>query len=183
MNIPSFLIIGAAKSGTSTLFDCLVNHPQVFRPAKKEPDFFCYEENYAKGMDWYLEMFAGRGPSQIAGEASTNYAKWPKYPQSAARIAKHLPHVKLIYIMRNPVDRAYSYYKHVNRNKPIQETFEQYIARTSEALDASHYMLQINQYLQYFPKESFLFLLLEYMERQPRVVLKQVCRFLGARAS
>lgn len=179
MHFPSFLIIGAAKSGTTTLFKYLSQHPQVYVPKNKEPNFFGMDENYAKGIDYYSSMFAEAQSDQICGEASTDYAKWPKFPESASRIAQALPQVKLIYVMRNPIDRAYSYYVHVNRNQPIQESFEDYICRTTEALDASYYMLQIEQYLQFFPKESFLFLLMEDLVRQPDRIVKQVCQFVG----
>lgn len=179
MHLPSFLIIGAAKSGTTTLFEYLGEHPQVFVPENKEPNFFGLDENYDKGMNYYASMFAEAQPHQICGEASTDYAKWPKFPEAAARIADRLPQVKLIYIMRNPIDRAYSYYTQVNRYRPIHESFEDYIFRTSEALDASHYMLQIQQYLKFFPRESLLFLLLEDLTQQPDRTVKQVCRFIG----
>lgn len=181
MRLPEFLIIGAAKSGTTTLFRYLSKHPQVFvpkNPRDKEPNFFGMDEKYARGLDYYASLFADAQPHQICGEGSTDYAKWPKFPESAARIAKTLPHVKLIYVMRNPIDRAYSYYVHINRNQPVEESFEDYICRTTEALDASHYMLQIEQYLNYFSRETFLFLLMEDLIRQPAAVLKQVCQFL-----
>lgn len=179
MRLPNFLIIGAAKSGTTTLFQYLNQHPQVYLPVKKEPNFFGKDENYAKGLETYAAMFAEAKPDQVCGEASTDYTKWPNFPESAARIAQTLPQVKLIYIMRNPIDRAYSYYTQVNRYRPIQETFEDYICRTTEALDTSHYVLQIKQYLQFFPRESVLFLLLEDITKQPDLIVRQVCRFIG----
>jgi predicted DCC family thiol-disulfide oxidoreductase YuxK len=182
MRLPDFLIIGAAKSGTTTLFRYLGKHPQVFvpkEPRDKEPNFFGMDEKYARGLSYYASLFDGTQPHQICGEASTDYAKWPRFPESAARIAQTLPHVKLIYIMRNPIDRAYSYYVHINRNQPVEESFEDYICRTTEALDASNYMLQIQQYLLYFPKEQFLFLLMEDLIQHPAATLAQVCRFIG----
>lgn len=179
MYLPSFLIIGAAKSGTTTLFKYLSQHPQVYVPKNKEPNFFGRDENYAQGMEYYASMFAEARSHQVCGEASTDYAKWPKFPESASRIAQALPQVKLIYVMRNPIDRAYSYYVHVNRNQPIQESFEDYICRTTEALDASYYMLQIQQYLQFFSKEFFLFLLMKDLVQQPDRTIKQVCQFIG----
>lgn len=179
MRLPNFLIIGAAKSGTTTLFKYLGQHPQIYVPAKKEPNFFGKDENYAKGLEAYAAMFTEARSDQVCGEASTDYTKWPKFSEAADRIAQALPQVKLIYVMRNPIDRAYSYYTQVNRYRPIQETFEDYICRTTEALDTSHYMLQIRQYLQFFPRESTLFLLLEDLTKQPDLTVRQVCRFIG----
>lgn len=179
MHLPRFLIIGAAKSGTTTLFKYLSKHPQVFVPKNKEPNFFGMDENYNKGMEYYASLFAEAQPGQICGEASTDYAKWPKFPEAAARIADRLPQVKLIYIMRNPIDRAYSYYTQVNRFRPVKESFEDYICRTTEALDASHYILQIQHYLKFFSRESLLFLLLEDLTQKPDATVKQVCQFIG----
>lgn len=177
MRLPDFLVIGAAKSGTTSLFNYLRYHPQIFVPTIKEPNFFGMDEHYAQGLEHYAKLFNEAKPSQLCGEASTDYSKWPKFPQTAARIAQTLPHVKLIYIMRNPIERAYSYYSHINRYQPVKETFEEYLCRTTEAIDASTYMLQIEQYLSFFPRESFLFLLTEDLT-QPTHTLKQVCRFL-----
>lgn len=181
--LPNFLIIGAAKSGTTSLFQWLSHHPQICVSSLKEPNFFGDDANYAKGLTYYSSLFRHAQSHQVCGEASTDYAKWPKFPNAAARISQTLSDVKLIYIMRNPVERAYSYYVHINRNRPIRESFEAYICRTTEALDASNYMLQIEQYLNYFSRESFLFLLLDDLVHQPQQVLQQVCRFIGVSES
>ncbi|MDJ0615305.1 MAG: sulfotransferase domain-containing protein [Calothrix sp. MO_192.B10] len=101
------------------------------------------------------------------------------FPRTAERIAKILPHVKLIYIMRHPVERAYSYYVHLQRNKKVEETFEQHIQRTNICLDGSNYMMQIEQYLNFFPREFLLLLLMEDLINQPGLTLKKVCQFLS----
>lgn len=187
MRLPDFLIIGAAKSGTSTLFTYLSKHPQIYTPPKeqtfllrhKEPNFFGDDENYAKGIECYASLFNGAKPHQLCCEASTDYAKWPQFPESAARIASTLPKVKLIYIMRHPVERAYSYYVHLHRGKKVQETFEEHLQRTSVCLDGSEYMIQIEQYLKFFPRESFLFLFLEEVSQKTTTTLQKTCVFLG----
>jgi hypothetical protein len=185
MRLPDFLIIGAAKSGTTTLYKYLCRHPQFYCPGDlpnfsdtKEPNFFGMDEHYAKGIDHYSSLFAGAQEHQICGEASTDYTKWSKFPNAAPRIAKNIPQVKLIYQMRNPVDRAYSYYVHLNRDSKIEETFEEHIARTNVCLDGSSYMMQIEQYLKFFPKESFLFLLMEDLIDKPVDTMHQVFDFL-----
>ena len=192
MRLPDFLIIGAAKCGTTTLFKYLCKHPQFYNPCKepeifgkkgnKEPNFFSRDDIYAKGIDWYASLFSRARPDQVCGEATTDYTKYPQFPESAARIAKHLPDVKMIYIMRHPVDRAYSYYVHLNRtNRKLnfQETFEEHIQKTTVSLDGSNYMLQIEQYLKFFPKEAFLFLLMDDLVQQPKDTLKKVFNFIG----
>ena len=186
LNKPDFIIIGAAKSGTTTLYKYLCRHPQIFMSTPKEPDFFAVDAHYAKGMEWYSSLFAQAKPGQICGEASTTYSRWQQHPHAAARIAKALPNVKLIYIMRHPIDRAYSFYLHRlkgARHKPelaVLKTFEKTIAQQSEFLDSSYYLEQIERYLQFFPRESFLFLLLEDLYQQPAATLKKILRFINA---
>lgn len=108
--LPDFIIIGAAKCGTTTLYEYLCRHPQVFMSVPKEPHFFAREPIYAKGMDWYRSLFSGAQASQVCGEASTLYTRWPDFPNCARRVAEHVPKAKLIYVMRHPIDRAYSGY-------------------------------------------------------------------------
>lgn len=198
MRLPDFLIIGSSKSGTTTLYKYLCCHPQVYMSNPKEPQFFAMDDLYEKGLESYSNLFKNANSSQVCGEASGRYADFPKYPEAAARIAKHLPNIKLIYIMRHPVDRAYSHYvqtikwnqkvatnPHLSKYRTtetqakVTETFEENIARDSRYLDISNYMLQIEQYLQFFSRESFLFLLMEDLINNPADVLKQICCFIG----
>jgi len=179
MRLPDFIIIGAAKSGTTTLYKYLCKHPQVYMGPGKEPAFFAFDENYSQGIEWYTSLFSAAQPNQICGEASTDYTKYPQFPETPARIAQTLPQVKMIYIMRNPVERAYSYYIQITRGQKIQETFEEQIKRTSICLDASFYMMQIERYLQFFPRASFLFLLMEELIDNPAATMEKVCTFIG----
>lgn len=190
MRLPDFLIIGAAKSGTTTLYEYLRNHPQVYSSEDtnlpfrvKEPNFFGDNNNYRQGLELYSSLFAGAKSDQICGEASTDYAKWPLFPECAKRIYEAIPKVKLIYIMRNPVERAFSHYVHLSSRtqkfEGFEGSFEDYMLKTSVCLDTSKYILQIEQYLKFFPKESFLFLLTEDLKNNPSQSLRQVCQFLN----
>ncbi len=179
MRLPDFLIIGAAKSGTTSLYKYLSRHPQVYLSAIKEPQFFAVDSQYERGIEWYSSLFNDARPDQICGEASTDYTKLPLYSKTADRIARHLPNVKMIYIIRHPVERAYSHYVHLERGKKIELTFEDYIQQNSVCLDTSCYIRQINRYLKIFPKESFLFLLMEDLIHNPDQTLGQVCKFIG----
>jgi Sulfotransferase domain len=186
MRLPNFLIIGAAKSGTTTLYEYLCRHPQIFMSTPKEPEFFARDENYARGIEWYSSLFDNAEPHQICGEASTIYTRSPQFPDAAARIAKHVPQAKLIYLMRHPVDRTYSHYvqriktaQNKKEQLEIQETFEEQIHRESFFIDSGNYLLQIEQYLPFFPKESFLFLLMEDLIFDLPATLAKVCKFLG----
>jgi hypothetical protein len=184
MRLPDFLIIGGAKSGTTTLYRYLCRHPQVYMSTPKEPDFFAVDTQYAQGIDWYSSLFNEAKPEQVCGEASTTYSRSQQYPQAAERIAQALPKVKMIYIMRHPVDRAYSFYVHKQKEgwrhqKKSFETFEQTIEHQSEFLDSSYYLEQITKFLQFFSRESFLFLLMEDLIQQPAKTVKTTLDFIN----
>jgi len=181
---PDFLIIGAAKSGTSTLFNYMRRHPRIFASPIKEPEFFARKEVFERGFAWYHSLFDGAHDGQLCGEASTGYTRWPQWPDSAARIAAALPNVKIIYLLRHPVDRAYSHYVHrvtkeLYPGKPIPWPFEEHILRDPMCLDGSRYMDQIEQYLRYYPRESFLLLLTKDLEKDPAGTLSHIWTFLG----
>lgn len=183
---PQFIIIGAAKSGTTTLYQYLCRHPQIFMSTPKEPDFFSVDAHYDRGMDWYESLFSQAKPDQICGEASTTYSRLQQYPHTVERLVKALPEVKLIYIMRHPVDRAYSFYIHRfkgARHKPelaVEKTFEETIVKQSEFIDSSFYFYQIEQYLKFYPRESFLFLPMEDLIQRPHETICQILTFIGA---
>ncbi len=182
--LPDFLIIGAAKCGTTTLFHKLGQHPDISMASMKEPEFFSRDERYERGLDWYRSLFAAAEPHQRCGEASGTYTWHPSLPDAAGRIARTLPDVKLIYIMRHPIERAYSHYiqqvtKHVHRDQPISVTFEQFIEDDPCCLESGNYLYQIEQYLAHFSRDRFLFLFNTDLASDGGGVLDQVCRFVG----
>ena len=186
MRLPDFIIIGAAKSGTTTLYEYLCRHPQIYLSTPKEPEFFARDDRYAMGINWYASLFSKAEPHQVCGEASTKYTRFPLFRESAERIYQALPHAKLIYIMRHPVDQAYSYYvqriktaQNTQTQIEVRETFEETIKKEIFFLDMSDYMKQIERYLQFFPRESFLFLLMEDLIQKPADTLCSICKFIG----
>ncbi|MCB0401870.1 MAG: sulfotransferase domain-containing protein [Flavobacteriales bacterium] len=109
--LPSVLLIGAQKAGTTSLFSHLIKHPQICAPVSKEIFFFNDQNNYQKGLNWYRAHFPLKSTledSKITLDGSANYFESKDAP---ARIKKDLPGAKLILLLRNPVDRAYSHYK------------------------------------------------------------------------
>src|SRR4051794_34967159 len=110
--LPNFLIIGAAKAGTTSLYHYLRQHPDVYMSTIKEPNYFCFEEQlpeYApvRTLAEYESLFDGASSQPAVGEASTQYLNSAAAPR---RIANILPNVRLIVSLRNPADRAYSSY-------------------------------------------------------------------------
>lgn len=181
--LPDFLIIGAAKSGTSSIARCLSFHPQIFMSPVKEPEFFSHDDNYSKGIEEYAKLFEQAREDQLCGEASTAYTRSPQYPSSAERIAHHLPRVKILYLMRHPVERAYSHYVHrytkeLHPDQPITATFEEHVTTDPMCIDGSDYKRQLGQYLRFFSRDSILPLFTHEYARDPADILRQICRFL-----
>jgi hypothetical protein len=177
--LPDFLIIGAAKAGTTTLFQYLARHPDVFLSTPKEPDFFSDDTVFARGEDWYRGLFADAAPTQLCGEASTSYTFWPHTPDVPGRLAAVVgPDVRLVYLMRHPVERALSHYameKHALRGA----SFEERMAETDLYFDVGRYPEQLARYLEHFPSSSFHFVLFEDLVADPRPVVAGVLDALG----
>lgn len=105
--MPNFIIIGASKCGTTSLYNYLIKHPNIKSAFQKEPNFF--DIHFDKGITFYKSQFPLYRKGLITGEASPTYLFYPPTPQ---RIASLIPSVKLIVLLRNPIDRAYSLYHH-----------------------------------------------------------------------
>jgi len=178
IRMPEFFIIGAAKCGTTTLYKYLCRHPQVFLSTPKEPSFFCDDKIYDRGIEWYGSLFADASYEQLCGEASTTYTRWPFYENTAQRLAEAQPDAKLIYLLRNPADRLYSFYGHRMREN-VTTTFEKFMAETSEAVDSGRYMTQLNEYLRYFSREQILVLFTHDLKESPQQTLRDAAEFLG----
>jgi hypothetical protein len=139
--LPDFIIAGAQKSGTTSLWAYLCEHPDVVPPITKEMSFF--DVNFHRGIDWYRAHFplqsatreSGCGIRQLTGESSAYYMFHPLAPE---RIAASLPGAKVIVLLRNPVSRAFSHYQLKLRRRQETLTFEQAIAAEPERLAGEH---------------------------------------------
>jgi hypothetical protein len=174
MALPNFLCVGAQKAGTTTLYEILKQHPDIFLPQKvKETKFFVYPEKYLKGVQFYEDEFFGGWKNQTAvGEVDPAMMFEEK---SAERIYESLGrNVKLIFILRNPVARAYSHYLMSQRKGFEDLTFEKAIETEEERLKNNpsqkfnfsyftrgYYTKQIERFKKYFPEENMLFLIFE----------------------
>lgn len=177
--LPDFIIMGAAKAGTTTLHRYLLRHPGVLMSDPKEPEFFSRDEVYSRGVGWYRSLFEGASPTQLCGEASTTYTRWPHTADAAPRIAETLPEVRLIYILRNPVDRAYSHYSHHMR-EGVTKTFEEALAGSSIYFDCGLYMAQLERHLKHTSRERVLCLFTEDLQRAPGETMRRLLEFVGA---
>ncbi len=178
---PDFIIIGAMKCATSTLHEQLAIQPGIFMTDLKEPNFFSDDEQYDRGLDWYLSHFESASPTAMCGESSTHYTKLPTYPQTIDRLSKHFPDVKLIYILRHPIDRLISQYVHewTMRVIDIDTDIDRAIDLHPELTAYSQYAMQLQPYFETFGSERVLPVFFEKLIRQPQPELERICRFLG----
>jgi hypothetical protein len=194
--LPTFIIAGAARSGTTYLYNLLDHHPGIFlaKPRAPEPKFFLVDEEYARGLDYYSERFFTSG-AQIAvrGEKSANYLESPVVP---VRIAQDLPATKLIFILRDPVERAFSNFLWSTRNGHETLGFAEAIEREAERessyapkvrfarpfsyLSRGMYARLLAPYLRLFPREQVKIVLHDDILSNPEDVTLDLMKFIGA---
>lgn len=195
--LPNFIVIGAAKAGTTALHWYLAEHPAVFMTPVKDPAYFAYGVDADGQLLWgdlelhsfpikslseYERLFADAGDALAIGEASTTYLECP---QSAARIRELLPATRLICSLRHPVDRAYSdylmYLRHRGRRfDPVGELTPTSVwARPdSRWMRIGRYHEQLSRYFDAFPRSQIRVVLFDDLQRSPAGFMGDVYRFL-----
>lgn len=174
-----FFLIGAMKAGTSTLYKYLAAHPDIYGTPRKEPRFFAIPQPSAAETRAYAALYEGRTSEPWAFEASTAYTKYPMLPGVPERIHAAHPDALLIYMVRDPIERICSAYLHNRAEGREQRPFEEAVfAGSQEYLNVSKYHMQIERYLQLFPRERLLVLLFEDFVADPDGALDQIARFL-----
>jgi hypothetical protein len=191
MTMPNFLIIGAMKSGTTALYYYLEQHPEIYMSPVKEPNFFSSQEqenaaDAVTNIGTYQHLFRGGSGKKALGEASHSYLYEPR---AAAEIKRYVPEAKLIAILRNPIDRAYSHFLHMVRTgmEPLDDfaqalreeevrihkerTFQDYIGR-------GLYYNQLKRYFGTFPQEQVRVYLYEDLSGAPISTVQDAFRFL-----
>ena len=201
MTLPNFLIIGSAKAGTTSLYVYLMQHPEIYMSPVKETHFFSFdnESKMTKGpgdpiykaitdVNDYQALFNDVRDEKAIGEASTSYLYRPEAP---GRIHEMLPDVKLIAILRNPVDRAFSAYMHVVRDeRETAENFEKALALEENRKAANwdpiwhftsvgHYYEQLERYFKVFKRDQIKIYLYEDLNLNKDNLLKDIFNFLG----
>lgn len=190
---PNVLIAGAQKSGTTYLGRILSEHPDIFF-LEEEVHFFSNNNYYSKGIDVYEELFNNTPPKKYIGEKTPNYL-WVNYPKSvkdvgdsAERIHKHYPEIKIICILRNPVKRAVSAYNHHYRQGRISPltSIDSYLTNNCFANDEfgilgmGQYFSQINHFLKFFEKKQLLILIYEEdLAKKPMIGINKCLDFLN----
>lgn len=201
--MPTFLLIGAAKSGTTSLYEYLGEHPDVFTSPLKEPNFFAFEGQTVNfqgpgdqrcntlsvtHLSVYEQLFEATGNAIACGEASPSYLHYPDAPH---RIRRHIPDVRLIAILRNPVERAYSNYlmMRLSGREPYTD-FASALEREAQRVEAGwsyfwrykqlgFYHEQLSRYYECFDDDQILILLYDDLVENPRRVVSKAFRFLN----
>ena len=177
--LPTFIVIGAMKGGTTSLWEYLRAHPQVFMPEAKEIQYFSNPGRYERGLDWYLEHFAGATDEIAVGEASTNYTKHPRRAGTPGRMAALVPDVRLVYMLRDPIARIRSHYVQLAHRHGERRPLAVVVRENPELLDISRYRMQIDQYLEHFDASQLLVITSEALRDDREATLGQVFAFLG----
>jgi hypothetical protein len=174
-------IIGAAKCGTTALADLIGGHPQVSLSHPKEPDFFT-NVGIERGFEWYDSCFHQKLDCRYRLDASVSYsAGWEGGSKIIAnRIFDFSPRAKIIYVVRDPVSRAWSSYWHSKRNLKEQGSFESILNDpNSDHITAGQFYQRVSEYLEFFPRENLLVLTQHNISLQPQDTLNEVFSFLG----
>lgn len=182
-SFPNFIVIGAMKAGSSSLWHYLRAHPEIYMPDLKEPDIFVKEKNWSRGWSWYQDLFNEPRALHVrmVGEASTSYSKHSRFEGVPQRIVGLIPDVRLIYLVRDPIERIRSMYVHMVYRGYETRPFDQVMAvlEANHYLDLSLYFYQLRQYLAHFSDDQILVLGSEDLRDDRQLTLKQAFRFLG----
>ena len=189
--LPNFLILGASRSGSSTLHAWFSQHPDIFMSEPKELWFFNRDDQYRRGLDHYRAMYGGWNEEQILGECTPVYLYrnllyydrsklyWAKRDGAIARIARDLPDAKFLISLRHPLDRFVSQYRKNSRRGKlgVGPTLDAH-ARKAGA-DGMSYRADLENVRNLLGLERVRFIIFEEWTVHPHAMLSEVCQFLG----
>jgi hypothetical protein len=181
MSRPGFLVVGAQRAGTTWLDRHLRTHPEVYLPVRRK-ELHYFDAHYGRGAEWYASFFPSADEAaryRAVGEITPKYLYDPAVPE---RIRRDLPDVKMIAILRDPVDRAYSQYALAVRDDGERGDFDDFVARNPDTIERGFYARQLVRYFGQFPQDRFLVLVFENVVREPEAALARLAGFLGVDA-
>jgi hypothetical protein len=196
MNLPDYIVIGETKCGTTSLYNYLIKHPQIldtfgngegYDDTYKTKELRFFDKFYERGIDWYKSLFPKAKPGFITGEATPMYM----YRSLVAkRIAEHIPNVKLVVVLRDPVDRFISQFYHNFKWVPgFSERYPNIKVYLNSMIDPDYYILEKGMYyyslikwMELFNKEQFYVFSSEEMFSEPQSTYNKLVNFLGLEA-
>ena len=171
--LPDIVVIGSMKAGTTSLFRYLASHPDVVPSSVKETNFFTTDEDFNKGLDWYRSLFRQAGRSAI--EASPNYTKRHVFPGVPARMQAILPDARLIYLLRDPVDRIVSHYIHNYANGRETRPLSEIVTNPDSGyIQTSRYYFQLQAFLAFYPEQQICLVESERLRNDTAQVVNEV---------
>ena len=177
--LPNLMVIGAAKAGTTSLHAYLDTHPQIAMAEQKELRFF-QDPDFSAWLPWYHQQFAA--DMTVVGESSTMYTRSPALPGVAERMASLVPDARLLYMVRDPIERAVASYREERFQlydpRPIEAAFADLDDPYNPYVSASRYAEQLGHFLEHFDREQVLLLPLSDLQDQPQPTLATIFRFL-----
>ena len=192
---PNLFIVGSMKCATSSLATYLNQHPDVFMAMRpKEPSFFVDRDQlrevypamerlgFWRGEEYYLKLFESAGSAKVVGEASANYARLPRVTGVAERIASFNPDSRIIYLMRDPIERTISHYWYMVVNYGEGRGILDAIRADGDYRDTSYYAMQIRSYLDIFGADRVKALTTEALRNDAETVLRDLFQWLGVAA-
>lgn len=178
--LPDFIIIGTMKSGSTTLFRWLEQQPECWLPALKEPNFFSHDRTWRRGLDWYAGIFAPAGAAPLTGEASVSYTNPAWAAHAAQRIATTVPDARLICLLRHPIERLRSHYRHeVQRNRERRPLVAALREPGNAYVEQSRYCSALTPYLDRFPRSQLCLVRFEDLRGEPPPAWAEVLAHLG----
>lgn len=181
LRYPDFLLIGAMKGGTTSIWSALRAHPGVYLPPTKEPTTLVHEDVTCRvGARRYAQFFADAPPGTRCGEASTGYTKHPQSRVAASRARQLLgSELRLLYSVRHPLDRAVSHWMHALRLGQMPQQFDAAIQQHPELVDIGRYAYQLQPWLDHFDERQFKIVAIEDVVARPQDEMNAVAAFLG----
>ena len=179
--LPNLLIVGAAKAGTSSLHAYLDLHPQISMSQRKELELFNRPDDWRDRLDEYRTNFLVRAP--IRGESSPAYSMHPRFGDVPARIREVIPNARIVYLVRDPIQRALAHYVEWRflrvDERPFEEAFADLAEPSNYYVMSSRYAHQLGQYREHFPDDRILVLDQRDLLKRRSETLRRVFRFLG----
>lgn len=185
---PDFIYIGAGKCGSTSLFNYIGQHPDVFLCPKKETFYFINEQARSNLVPWgaitkledYLDLFEKAPEGCVTGEISTNYYA---YPESAELIKASIPDVKLIALLRNPAERAFSEYQMHARNGHEKRPFSDILEAHEKYVKRGFYYAELKPFFDVFDHQNIRVLLYDDFVQNPQDLIRQIFAFIGVEES
>ncbi len=172
------MIIGAAKSGTTSMANLLANHPEVCFCREKEPEFFSHTIDWKEKLSQYHGLYQPQNNQKLA-EASTSYSMIPENNDTHLRLFEYNPNLRLIYLMRDPISRMESHFAHNFVRKRVEKEMEAEVTENPSYVTRSSYHRQVRPYIETFGSNQVLLLVFEEFIKDPKTTMIEVAKFVG----